>query len=102
MEFVNRLYFPAAGSRSTAGGRSHIRHNSLEAKRVRREVAWRAYHLRVVDGRSIRDIAGGLNVSKSNVQRWLQGVPRVKQDQLSRRQDQFDAAFVNLAAEWYG
>lgn len=52
---------------------------SLEAKRIRRELAWRAYHARVVDGRYIRDIAEELNVSKSTVGRWLKGVPKVKQ-----------------------
>src|SRR6476659_6918971 len=82
--FINDsgLFFPRLGSRSTAGGRSHLPQLSLEAKKARRELAWRAYHLRVVEGREIRDIAEELGVSKSTVGRWLQGVPRDKQDQL--------------------
>jgi hypothetical protein len=82
--FLARMYFP--GSASTQGGRSHLPQLSREAKQRRRELAWRAYHLRVVEGREIRDIAEELGVSKSTVGRWLQGVPRVKQDQLRLRE----------------
>jgi hypothetical protein len=56
---------------STQGGRSHLPQSSREAKRARRELAWQAYHLRVIDGRYIRDIASELDVSKSTVGRWL-------------------------------
>jgi hypothetical protein len=74
------MYFPHAGSASTQAGRSHLPWLSREAKQLRREKAWRAFHLRVVDGRSIRSIAEELDVAKSVVGRWLQGVPRVSQD----------------------
>jgi DNA-directed RNA polymerase specialized sigma24 family protein len=86
--FINRMYFPALGSRSTAGGRGHRASQSKEAKQKRRELAWKAYYARTMDGRSIRDIAEELGVSKSNVGRWLEGVPRVKQDQLRSFGDQ--------------
>ena len=75
--FLARMYFP--GSASTQGGRSHLPQLSLEAKQRRRELAWQAYHLRVVEGREVRDIAEELGVSKSTIGRWLKGVPRVRQ-----------------------
>jgi hypothetical protein len=75
--FIDRMYFP--GSTSTAGGRSHLPQLRREAKRRRRELAWQAFHLRVVDARSIRDIAAELRMSKSGVGRWLKGVAPVKQ-----------------------
>jgi AcrR family transcriptional regulator len=40
---------------------------SREAKKARRDLAWKAYKLRAIDGRSIRDIAVELGVSKSTV-----------------------------------
>jgi transposase-like protein len=75
------MYFPRLGSRSTAAGRGHRASQSKEAKKARQQLAWRAYHLRVVDGMYIRDIAQELGQAKSVVARWLEGVPRVKQDQ---------------------
>jgi hypothetical protein len=80
--FILRMYFPERGSASTAGGRSHTPLMSKAAQRARRKLAWRAWHMRVVEGASIRAIADDLGVAKSAVGRWLKGVPRVKQDQL--------------------
>ena len=77
--FIDRMYFPPAGSRSTAGGRSHLPQLSLEAKKARRALAWEAYYLRVIEGWSQHSIAVELGVSQSTVARWLLGVPRVKQ-----------------------
>jgi hypothetical protein len=78
--FINRMYFPEKGSRSTAGGRSHLPQLSLEAKQKRRELAWKAWHMRVVDGRSTRDIAVELGVfaidRRSLVARCSQGQAR--------------------------
>jgi hypothetical protein len=91
--FINRMYFYPKGSAATQGGRSHLPQLSKEAKAARRQLAWTAFRLRVVDGYSQRQIALELGVSQSTVARWLQGVPRVKQDQKAEEN--------RLAAEWY-
>jgi transcriptional regulator with XRE-family HTH domain len=43
-----------------------------------------AYHLRVTEALSIREIAAGLGVSHGTVGRWLKGVPRVRQPALTK------------------
>jgi hypothetical protein len=75
---VQRFYWP--GRRSTWGGRSHLPQLSPEAKARRRKLAWVAYHLRVCNGLSLREIAAGLDVSYATAQRWLAGVPRTRQN----------------------
>ena len=71
------LFVP--GSRSTQGGRSHLPQLSKAAKEERLRKARQAWHMRVVDGRALLEIAEELGVSRSVVGRWLKGVPRVTQ-----------------------
>jgi hypothetical protein len=64
---------PLAGSRATAGGRGHRRSQSAEAREQRRALATRALWLRLVEGRSIRDVATQLGISRTVAGRWLRG-----------------------------
>ena len=78
--FIRRVQYPPdKGSRSTQGGRGHRKSQSKAAKEARRQAAWKAWDMRVLDGRSIRDIAVELGVAKTTVGEWLKGVPRVSQ-----------------------
>ena len=76
-DFDDRTRWP--GSRSTQGGRSHLPQLSKAAKEERLRKARQAWHMRVVDGRALLEIAEELGVSRSVVGRWLKGVPRVTQ-----------------------
>jgi hypothetical protein len=68
---------PLAGRRATAGGRGNRRSQTDEAKSARFALAWQAWHMRVIEGASLREIAAAVGRSPSTVGRWLWGVPAV-------------------------
>jgi len=78
-DFDDRMTRPPKGSAATAGGRSHLPQLSKAAKEKRLRLAREAFHLRVINGLSQRQIAAEIGVSQATIAGWLRGVPRLDQ-----------------------